>query len=289
MIVDFHVHSTASDGTFAPRDIAAEAARGGYAAIALTDHDNCDGIGEFLGAEPGLKKVAGVELSIEPGDGFDKFHLLALGIDPANESLKAFLKSILVGRDARNERIVGNFRRLGIEMVDVPKGVRPVYDYAHGDVLARPHFARWLVDNGYASDIGEAFAKYLLPDSPSDTRCYEERYHPSQEESFRIVHAAGGLCVMAHPKYWRREWKTMEPDYAAAARELERLKEKGLDGLEALYRANSVEENVAFTRIADSIGLLKSAGSDFHGANKPTIPLGMQVSESFIAPLLERL
>ena len=242
-----------------------------------------------MSAETSLRKVAGVELSIEPGDGFDKFHLLALGIDPANESLKAFLKSILEGRDARNERIVGNFRRLGIELVDVPKSVRPVYDYAHGDVLARPHFAGWLVDNGYASDIGEAFAKYLLPDSPADTRCYEERYHPSQEESFRIVHAAGGLCVMAHPKYWRREWKTTEPDYAAAERELARLKEKGLDGLEALYRANSVEENVAFTRIADSIGLLKSAGSDFHGANKPTIPLGMQVSESFIAPLLERL
>ena len=55
MIVDFHVHSTASDGTFAPRDIAADAARGGFAAIALTDHDNCDGIDEFLGAEPGLK------------------------------------------------------------------------------------------------------------------------------------------------------------------------------------------------------------------------------------------
>ena len=289
MIVDFHVHSTASDGTFAPRDIAAEAARGGYAAIALTDHDNCDGIAEFLGAGAELKKIAGVELSIEPGDGFDKFHLLALGIDPANESLRAFLKGILEGRDARNERIVGNFRRFGIEMVDVSKGVRPVYDYAHGDVLARPHFARWLVDNGYAADIGEAFAKYLLPDSPSDTRCYEERYHPSQEETFRIVHAAGGLCVMAHPKYWRREWKTTEPDYAAAERELALLKEKGLDGLESLYRANSVEENIAFTRIAGSIGLLKSAGSDFHGANKPTIPLGMQVSESFIAPLLERL
>lgn len=289
MIVDFHVHSTASDGTFAPRDIAAEAARGGYAAIALTDHDNCDGIAEFLGAGAELKKIAGVELSIEPGDGFDKFHLLALGVDPGNEAFKVFLNGILEGRDARNERIVGNFRRLGIEMVDVSKGVRPVYDYAHGDVLARPHFARWLVDNGYASDIGEAFAKYLLPDSPSDTRCYEERYHPSQEESFRIVHAAGGLCVMAHPKYWRREWKTTEPDYAAAERELARLKEKGLDGLEALYRANSVEENIAFTRIAGSIGLLKSAGSDFHGANKPTIPLGMQVSESFIAPLLERL
>ena len=62
-----------------------------------------------------------------------------------------------------------------------------------------------------------------------------------------------------------------------------------MDGLEALYRANSVEENVSFSHIADSLGLIKSAGSDFHGANKPTIPLGMQVSESFIAPLLEQL
>ena len=289
MIVDFHVHSTASDGTFAPRDIAADAARGGFAAIALTDHDNCDGIAEFLGAGAELKKIAGVELSIEPGDGFDKFHLLALGIDPANESLKAFLKSILDGRNARNERIVGNFRRIGIEMVDVPKGARPVEDYAHGDVLARPHFARWLIDNGYAADIGEAFAKYLLPDSPSDTRCYEERYHPSQEESFRIVHAAGGLCVMAHPKYWRRSWRTEGCDFAAAERELARLAAAGLDGVEARYQANTEEENAAFTRIADALGLLKSAGSDFHGANKPAITLGMEVEESFISPLLSRL
>ena len=94
---------------------------------------------------------------------------------------------------------------------------------------------------------------------------------------------------MAHPKYWRREWKTTGPDYAAAERELARLKEAGLDGLEAFYRANSVEENVSFSHIADALGLIKSAGSDFHGANKPTIPLGMEVSESFAAPLLERL
>ena len=280
MKVDFHVHSTASDGTFAPSELVSQAERGGFAAIALTDHDNCDGISEFLGAEgAGLRRVAGVELSIEPGEGFDKLHLLALGIDPTNESLKAFLKSILDGRNARNERIFANFHRLGMDIKPEP----------HGEVLARPHFARWLVDNGYAADIPEAFEKYLLPDSPAETRCYEERYHPSQEETFRVVHAAGGLCIMAHPKYWRREWKTTGPDYAAAERELARLKEKGLDGLEALYRANFVEENVAFTRIADSLGLLKSAGSDFHGANKPTIPLGMNVAESFIAPLLERL
>ena len=94
---------------------------------------------------------------------------------------------------------------------------------------------------------------------------------------------------MAHPKFWRRSWKVTGPEYADAERELATLKEKGLDGLEAHYQANTPEENMEFTRIASRVGLLKSAGSDFHGTNKKNIPLGMDVEESFIAPLLDAL
>lgn len=273
MIVDFHVHSTASDGTCSPAELA-EKARG-FAAIALTDHDNCDGIREWPG-------VPGIELSIEPGEGFDKFHLLGLGIDSENAELKAFLRRVLDGRNGRNVRILENFRRLGIEMENI-------FTYAHGEVLARPHFARWLLEHGLVVSIKEAFEKYLLPDSPAETRCYEERWHPSQEEAFRVVHGAGGICVMVYLKCWRRDWKTTGPDYVAAERGLAALKEKGLDGVEALYQANSVEENIEFTRIVTRLGYLTTAGSDFHGANKPTISLGMEVAESFIAPVLERL
>ena len=284
MKVDFHVHSTASYGTCSPGELAAKSA--GFAAIALTDHDNCDGVAEFLSGggddSASTHKIAGIELSIEPGVGFDKFHLLGLGVDPANAELKAFLKRILEGRNARNVRILDNFRRLGIVMDGVEK-------YAHGEVLARPHFARVLVDQGLAADVKDAFARYLQPDSPSATRCYEERWHPTQEDAFRTIHAVGGICVMAHPKYWRTEWKVTGPDYAAAERELARLRECGLDGVETLYQANSPAENVAFVRIATKLGYLQSAGSDFHGANKPLIPLGMEVVESFINPLLERL
>ena len=296
MLVDFHIHSTASDGTCAPSELAEKAK--GFAAVALTDHDNCDGIEEFEKCErfEGCERFAGVELSIAPGKGFDKFHLLGLGIDPANEGLRSFLMRILDGRNARNERIVANFRRLGIEM-ESPDPIeqsnnqnnRTIYSYAHGEVLARPHFARWLVDHGHAADLRDAFAKYLLPESPFATRCYEERWHPAQEDVFRTIHAAGGICVMAHPKYWRVDWKTAGCDFAAAERELAALKERGLDGVESLYQANTNEENIAFTRIATKLGYLKTAGSDFHGANKPTIPLGMEVSEDFIAPVLERL
>ena len=286
MIVDFHCHSTASDGTFAPREIAERAQAGGFRALALTDHDNCDGVRELLAAADaararGTTLVPGIELSIDPGAGFDRFHLLGLGIDPGNAALKAFLRKILDGRNARNARIIANFSRLGIEL-----GAE-IHAYAHGEVLARPHFARWLMDHGYVQSVAEGFERYLLPDSPAETRCYEERWHPRQEDAFAAIHAAGGVTVMAHPRFWRRGWRHEGADFAAAAAELRRLKEAGLDGLECLYSSNSPAENVGFTRIASELGLLKSAGSDFHGANKPEIALGMEVSEEFIAPLME--
>lgn len=285
MTVDFHCHSTASDGTCSPAEIAAAASAGRYAALALTDHDNCDGADELLaaGARDGRVRFhAGIELSIEPGEGFDKFHLLGLGIDPRNAALKAFLARILEGRNARNARIKENFARLGLDMAGID-------GYAHGDVLARPHFARWLMDRGVVKSVKEGFDRYLLPDSPRETRCYEDRWHPPQEDAIAAIHGAGGLAIMAHPKYWRRDWRATGVDFDAAGRELARLMEIGLDGVEALYQANTPGENVGFVRLATRLGCLKSAGSDFHGANKPAIPLGMQVDEAYIAPLLERL
>ena len=277
MIVDFHVHSTASDGTLTPAELSARTA--GFAAVALTDHDNCDGLSEWAG-------IGGIELSVDPGDGFDQFHLLGLGVNPENAALKAFLRRILDGRNERNAHIIENFRRLGIELEHT---AQPVFDFAHGEVLARPHFAQWLVAHGFSASPMEAFVTYLKPDSPAATRCYEPRYHPAQEEAIGVLHAAGALAIMAHPKYARRQWQVTGCDFAASECRLAALKEKGLDGVEALYQANTNEENVAFTLSATRLGLLKTAGSDFHGANKPTIPLGMEVAEQFISPLLERL
>ena len=155
MRVDFHVHSTASDGTLAPREVAEAAAD--FEAIALTDHDNCDGIEEFIAAKVlrnKARRFAGIELSIEPGKGFDKFHLLGLGIDADDAGLKAFLAKVLEGRNARNEKIRENFARIGIEI-----GAEDIAGYAHGEVLARPHFANWLVRHGYAGTAKEAFEK----------------------------------------------------------------------------------------------------------------------------------
>lgn len=283
MIVDFHTHSTASDGVLTPEALAARASEAKIETMALTDHDNVDGVEAFAAAAKthGLRAVAGVELSVEPEPHFTKFHLLGLGVDPTNAPLLAFLQKIVDGRDARNRRMIENFRRIGIEIDD------EIYTYGKGRVLAKPHFAKWLFRHGYVKEEREAYGKYLLSTSPKETRCYETRYHAPVEEAIHVLHGAGALCVMAHPRQLRREWTDETVDYALVERSLGELKEMGLDGLEAIYGDNTAEMNVSFTRMARRLNLLMSAGSDFHQA--PVRTLGLGVDDDFIAPLLERL
>ena len=278
-MIDLHVHSTASDGTCAPAKIAEYGRK--FAAMALTDHDNCDGTAEFLSAcapDCGLR-LAGVELSVAPGEGYGMFHLLGLGIDPACEALRAILKRVLAGRNERNLEIVEKFGKIGI---NVPIG--EVSQIACGEIVARPHFAKWLSDHGYAPDIKAAFSKYLMKSSPQETNCYVSRFRPDPEEAFEAIHAAGGVAVMAHPRFWTR-------DIDLLRKGLGPLKEKGLDGIEAIYQANRAWETVEHLRIARELGLCATAGSDFHGSNKPSVTLGMDVGDDreFLKPLVERL
>ena len=285
-MIDLHVHSTASDGTFSPTELARQGRD--FYVMALTDHDNCDGVDEFLRASrtlgpqratPTCLRLAGIELSVEPGEGYDKFHLLGLGVDPHNEGLRRFLRRILAGRNERNEKILARFAEIGIAIPADEIGA-----YAHGEVLARPHFAKWLVDHGYAADIKTAFEAYLTPSSPPATNCYVTRYRPDPGEAFDIVHGAGGVAVMAHPRYWTKDPLRLREGLA-------RLKARGLDGIEAEYQANEPAETIDHLRTAKELGLCVTAGSDFHGAHKPTITLGMEVGDerAFLAPFLERL
>lgn len=288
MLVDFHVHSTSSDGTCSPSSIADLARQERCKAVALTDHDTVSGLLSFSSAasargDNGFLAVQGLELSIEPGEGFDRFHLLALGIDGGNGDLLSFLKRVREGRTVRNRMMIENFLRKGIDLEE------ELSVYAGSDLLARPHFARYLVDHGLARNVSEAFSLYLLESSPEATRCYAPRERPSREEAFDVVHRAGGICVMAHPKYWKNAWKVAGCDFDEAEKRLAYLKGEGLDALECLYGANTPGEDVAFTAIAERLGLVKTAGSDFHGDNKPANGFGMEVSEDFIRPLLERL
>ena len=276
-MIDFHVHSTASDGTVSPEKLA-ERGRD-FTAMALTDHDNCDGCARFLAACERLgvtgRRLAGIELNVEPGEGNGEFHMLGLGIDPAAACLTEFLDEIRAGRNERNAKMLAKLNGIGI-----PITAEEVGKYANGKIVARPHFARVIVEKGFAESVADAFARYVAVGAPA----YVTRYRPAQARAIEVIHRAGGVAVMAHPRYWTSDADTLKAGLA-------RLKDLGLDGVEAEYQANAPEETILHLRTAYALGLAVTAGSDFHGANKPAITLGMEVADedAFLAPFWEAL
>lgn len=274
-MIDFHCHSTCSDGTFTPEELA-ERGRD-FAAFALTDHDTCAGSVRFLAtasSHPGLR-LAGIELSIDPGPGYSTFHLLGLGIDPLAPRLNALLEAIRAGRAERNEKIVANLAALGM-----PITLEEVRAHAGSEIIARPHIALALMDHGWATDMKDAFARIIGYGKPA----YVARYRPSQADALGAIHDAGGIAVMAHPYHWTADLDGLRAGLAP-------LRDLGLDGLEAIYQANPPALTVEHLRIAREFGLLVTAGSDFHGGNKPDITLGMKVDdeEALLATLRARL
>ena len=276
-MIDFHLHSIASDGTETPEALARMGRD--FSAMALTDHDNCDGCARFLAECKRLgvtgRRLAGIELNVEPGAGHGEFHMLGIGIDPDAACLADFLEEIRAGRRERNANMIEKLNGLGI-----PITAEEVEKYANGEIVARPHFARALVEKGFAVNIDDAFVRYV----DVGGLAYVTRYRPTQARAIDVIHRAGGVAVMAHPRYWA----SGADDLKAG---LSRLKDIGLDGVEAEYQANTPEETILHLRTAYALGLVVTAGSDFHGANKPTITLGMSVTdeETFLAPFWEAL
>ena len=276
-MIDLHVHSTASDGTCTPEELAERGRL--FTVMTLTDHDNTDGCARFLAACRSLGvggvRLPGVELSVDPGAGYGQFHMLGLGIDPDAPCLAGFLARIRAGREERNVRMVERLTSLGL-----PVTLDEVRRHAGGEIVARPHIARVLVEKGYATSVKDAFERYLGPKAAA----YVSRYRPSQEEAIEVIHAAHGAAVMAHPRFWTSDARLLAEGFS-------RLRDLGLDGVEAVYQANLPLETPMHLRLARAAGLAVTAGSDFHGANKSAITLGMDVEdeESFLAPLLAAL
>lgn len=276
-MIDLHVHSTASDGTFTPEKLAVSGRN--FTLMALTDHDNMDGVERFLSecerlGVPG-RRLAGVEISVQPGEEYRQFHMLGLGVDPKNERFAGFLLKIREGRIERNRKMCARLAELGY-----PFDESELRKYAGGEIVARPHIARVMMDHGWARSVMDAFERFLKVG-----RCaYVARYRPEPEEAIEAIHAAGGVAVMAHPRYWTDNSEMLKKG-------LTRLKDAGLDGVEAIYQANERRETVEHLMVARELGYMITAGSDFHGANKPSVRLGMKVKDEaeFVAAILGKI
>ena len=250
--VDLHAHSTASDGSRSPRAVVEAAHAAGLSAIALTDHDTMAGVREAteVGRELGVRVVAGVELSAT--DGEREVHLLGLHIE-RSDALEAPLREFRDSRYTRAEQIVAKLNELG-----VPLSLDAVLAKAAGGAIGRPHVARALIDESWARDSRDAFDRYLGAGKPA----YVPKQRLSVADAIALVHAGGGLSVLAHPGgEGRRET-------------VERFVALGLDGLEVRHPGHSGEDILRLGALVDFYRLIPSGGSDWHGASEGPRVLG---------------
>lgn len=258
-LIDLHVHSTASDGSFTPTEVVALAAEAGMTAIALTDHDTVSGVAEAIEASGDLdiQMVPGVELSCIYKE--KEIHILGLYIDHTDEAFHQYLTETSRKRSARNIEMLTAFQSDGFDIT--------LTDLLFGNentTITRAHFARALYKKGYVTSPDQAFKKYLNPDRPY----YRKREVITPEEAIRAIRNAGGFPVLAHPCQYKLGWKETEELIIY-------LKSVGLGGLECFHSSNNQYESGKLRVLADTHALAITGGSDFHGAAKPDIQIGV--------------
>lgn len=255
---DLHSHSTASDGTLSPSALVAHACRQGVDVLALTDHDVTSGVAEAQAAAvgTGLRVVAGVEVSATWNH--QLLHIVGLGVDPAAPALIAGLAGQQVFRVWRGEEIGRRLEKRGI--AGAYEGAAAL---AGGPAVSRTHFARHLVAQGHARDMGKAFDMYLKRGKPG--------YVPGQwaglEDAVGWIRAAGGQAVVAHPARYKLS--------ATRLRQLlGEFKALGGAAVEVISGSQPHGATPALIGYAWQLALRASVGSDYHGPGQGPNELG---------------
>ncbi|WP_420079687.1 PHP domain-containing protein [Streptomyces sp. JL4002] len=252
MRIDLHTHSTASDGTDTPAELVRGAAAAGLDVVALTDHDTVGGHAEALAALPaGLTLVTGAELSCRL-DGIG-VHMLAYLFDPEEPELARERELVRDDRVPRARTMVDKLRALGVDVT-----WEQVARIAGDGSVGRPHIATALVELGVVRTVSDAFTPQWLADGG---RAYADKHELDALDAVRLVKAAGGVTVFAHPAAVKRG--RCVPESAMAE-----LAAAGLDGIEVDHMDHDAGTRVRLRGLAAELGLLTTGSSDYHGSRK---------------------
>ena len=258
---DLHCHSSVSDGLLSPAEVVRRAHANGVDLLALTDHDEIGGLREarLTARQLGLRFVDGVEISVSWDDD-TTVHVVALDIDPEHPALLAGLAQVRSGRDQRACQMAAELEKVGIR--DAHQGaLRYVGNPA---LVSRAHFARYIVEMGYAKDVKSVFEHWLAKGKPG----YVAHEWATLGQALDWIDAAGGIAVMAHPGRYRLGNKDLR-------RLLVEFRDLGGEGIEVLSGAHNDDDTREFARYAREFGFLASRASDFHGPSESRVDLGM--------------
>lgn len=255
MRIDLHTHSSASDGTDSPAELVRKAAAAGLDVVALTDHDTTRGHAEAVAALPeGLTLVTGAELSCRL-DGVG-LHLLAYLFDPDEPELLRERELVRDDRVPRARTMIGKLRELGVDVT-----WEQVARIAGDGSVGRPHIAEALVELGVVPTVSDAFTPEWLADG---ARAYAPKHELDPFEAIRLVKAAGGVAVLAHPAAVKRG--RVVPESAMAE-----LAAAGLDGIETDHMDHDRATRARLRGLAADLGLLVTGSSDYHGSRKTCV------------------
>jgi len=256
---DLHCHSVNSDGTLTPTELAARARANGVELWALTDHDEVAGQAEALEAAraQGLRYLTGVEISVTFAD--TTVHIVGLGFDHTDPRMAEGLADT---RDGRGPRAV----EMGVQLAKA--GIPGAYEGAlkyvgNPRLIARPHFARFLVETGVCRDTAEVFRKYLVEGKPG----YVPMRWARLGDAVKWITQGGGAAVIAHPARYKF---TATEEYALFSE----FKQHGGQGVEVMTGAHSAQEALRYADMAREFGLAASRGSDFHSPDESHVDLG---------------
>jgi predicted metal-dependent phosphoesterase TrpH len=272
--VDLHTHSSRSDGSDTPTELVTAAAAAGLTTIALTDHDNLDGVAEAERAATtrGIGFIPGTELSVDWSTG--AMHMLVYFLEPGAGPLQDRLAWLQASRSQRNVRIAERLQALGVDIT-----YEEAVTQADGSGVGRPHFAALLIEKGHVETFNEAFDLYLARGRPA----YVDRERLSAEEAITLARASGAVPVIAHP----HTLGVSADDYNTAFRE---LTDAGLGGIEAYYAEYEPELRFHLVDVCRDLGVVPTGGSDYHGNYKPEIAVGtgrgdLRVPDEIVAEL----
>ena len=272
--IDLHVHSTFSDGSFTPTELVQEALQKGLSAMALTDHDTTAGVPEAIAAakDSALEIIPGVELSTKYNG--KEIHVVGIYIDTQNQKLSDSMKAFRDCRDHRNEHMVQNLQHEGFDIT-----MEELIKENPEAVITRANIAKYLVDHGQVASFNQAFEKYI----GNDCKCFVPRVMITPMEACELIREAGGIPILAHPILYRMNLTPL-------TKLIQEMKACGPVGIEAIYSTYTPGEEALIRRLAAENDLELSGGSDFHGANKPFIQLGVGRGNLFIPyELLDKL
>jgi 3',5'-nucleoside bisphosphate phosphatase len=247
MFADLHLHTNFSDGTFTPEELAERGKKAGLDVMSLTDHDTVEGCPRMAAAcaERGMRFITGTELTAELEG--SELHLLGYFVDIENPTLLGEMKKF---QSVRQSRIHEMVRRLND--LNIPLRAETVFKLANCQSPGRPHVGRALVQEGYCTNMDEAFDRWLKKHRPA----WVPKMRVSAVEAIELIHNAGGLAVMAHPGLNRSDEL------------IPRLVDQGLDGIECFHTKHSPSTSDHYLKIAARYNLLVTGGSDCHGFSK---------------------